>query len=62
MIIDVLIKDEEGRTLDKLTAKEKTFSSGSKGFFGQSKIEIDGKRYQTQIQMVEIGSKEKAKE
>jgi hypothetical protein len=59
MIIDFLIKDEEGRTLDKLTAKEKTFSSGSKGFFGQGKVEIDGKRYQAQVQMVEIGSKEK---
>lgn len=58
MIVDVLIKDEDGKTLGKLLASEKTFSSGSKGFFGQGKLEIDGKRYQAQIQLVEIGSKE----
>jgi hypothetical protein len=58
MVIDVLIKDEDGKTLGKLVANEKTFSSGSRGFFGQGKLEIDGKRYQTQVQLVEIGSKE----
>ncbi len=61
MIIDVLIKNEDGETLGKLVANEKTFASGSRGFFGQAKIEIAGKRYQTQVQLVEIGSKEQAK-
>ncbi len=37
----------------------KNFSTGSVGFYGQGKIEIDGKRYQTNIQLVEIGSKPK---
>ena len=59
MVFDVLIKDESGQTIGKLLAKEKVFASGSRGYFGQDKIEIGGKRYQTQIQMVEIGSKEK---
>jgi hypothetical protein len=60
VIIDVLIKDENGQSLGKLVANEKTFASGSKGFFGQAKIEIEGKRYQTQVQLVEIGSKKQA--
>ncbi len=61
MFIDFIIKNEDGKSLAKLVANEKTFSSGSKGFFGQGKIEIDGKRYQAQVQLVEIGSKEQGK-
>ncbi|MBI2883075.1 MAG: hypothetical protein HYY11_04085, partial [Candidatus Methylomirabilis oxyfera] len=55
-------KDEDGQTLGKLVANEKTFASGSRGYFGQGKIEIDGKRYQAQVQLVEIGSKEQKKQ
>jgi hypothetical protein len=40
-----------------LSANAKEFKTGSRGFYGQGKIEIDGKRYQVQIQLVEIGSK-----
>jgi len=57
VIIDAAFKDENGQTLGKLTANEKVFASGSRGYFGQGKIEIAGKRYQVQVQMVEIGSK-----
>ncbi len=57
MIIDVLLRDENGETLGKLTANEKTFSTGSRGFHGQGKIEFGGKRYQVQVQLVEIGSR-----
>ena len=35
----------------------KPFSTGSKGFFGQDKITVDGKTYQAQAQAVLIGSK-----
>jgi hypothetical protein len=42
-------------------AVPKHFKTGSRGFYGQGKMEIDGRRYQAQIQMVEIGSKERAK-
>ena len=35
----------------------KQFKTGSRGFYATQKIEIDGKRYQIQIQAVEIGSK-----
>jgi hypothetical protein len=44
-------------TLGKLMLTEKQFTSGSRGFHGQGKIEVDSKRYQCQCQMVEIHSK-----
>lgn len=55
MIIEV--KDSNGKVVGIVMANPKTFSTGSRGFFGSAKIEIDGKRYQAQIQLVEIGSK-----
>ena len=38
---------------------EKKFSTGSVGYWTTQKLEINGKRYQCQFQMVEIGSKQK---
>ena len=38
---------------------EKKFSTGSTGFWASVKVEINGKRYQGQFQLVEIGSKQK---
>jgi hypothetical protein len=38
---------------------EKKFSTGSVGYWATQKLEINGKRYQGQFQLVEIGSKEK---
>ncbi len=35
----------------------KVFKSGKDGFYAQGKITIGGKRYQSQIMMVEIASK-----
>jgi hypothetical protein len=46
-------------TLGVLAAQEKVFSTGSVGFFGSGKITIGEKRYQCQVQMVEIGSRPK---
>ena len=57
VIIDAIFKDENGETLGKLTANEKVFATGSRGYHGQGKLEIGGKRYQVQVQLVEIGSK-----
>ena len=45
-----------------LTAAEKVFKTGSRGFFGMGKIQIGEKRYQVQVQLVEIGSKPKEAE
>jgi hypothetical protein len=60
-MIQVEIKQDE-KMLGAFTASEKIFKTGSKGFFGISKIAMGEKRYQVQIQMVEIGSKPKPEE
>jgi hypothetical protein len=57
MSLIVEIKTAEGETIALLTAEAKNFKTGSRGYHGQAKIDLDGKRYQTQVQMVEIGSK-----
>lgn len=41
----------------QIALAEKAFKSGSKGYWGGGKLVVDGKRYQTQVQLVEIGSK-----
>ena len=53
------IKDPMGETLITLELEHKTFSTGSRGYRGQGKIQMDGKRYQLQVQAVEVGSKPK---
>jgi hypothetical protein len=60
-MISVEIK-KDNQTIGVLTAAEKVFKTGSRGFFGMGKIQIDEKRYQVQVQLVEIGSKPKAEE
>ncbi|MGA2488563.1 MAG: hypothetical protein ABSF99_00035 [Anaerolineales bacterium] len=50
---------KDNQTIGVLTASEKVFKTGSRGFFGMGKIQIDDKRYQVQVQLVEIGSKPK---
>jgi hypothetical protein len=49
--------DKQNFILDK-----KDFKTGSKGFFGMGKMVAGGKKYQVQIQAVEIGSKLKGQE
>ncbi len=41
-----------------LAVNKKDFRTGSRGYFAQGKFEVNGKRYQVQVQAVEIGSKE----
>lgn len=57
MSLIVEIKTAEGETIALLTVEAKNFKTGSRGYHGQAKIDFEGKRYQTQVQMVEIGSK-----
>ena len=38
---------------------EKKIKTGSVGYLASQKIEINGKRYQGQFQLVQIGSKQK---
>lgn len=51
------LKTDEGKFVGVFMASPKQFKTGSRGFYAVGKVEIDGKRYQTQIQLVEIGSK-----
>jgi hypothetical protein len=60
-MLSVEIKENEN-IVGMLTAAEKVFKTGSRGFFGMSKIQIGEKRYQVQVQIVEIGSKPKPEE
>ena len=60
-MLTVEIKDSE-KVVGMLTAEEKNFKTGSRGFFGMGKIQIGEKRYQVQVQLVEIGSKPKPEE
>jgi hypothetical protein len=60
--IEVTLKDGNGRVVGTMVASEKQFKTGSRGFYANGKVEFDGKRYQTQIQLVEIGSKTAAAE
>ena len=59
MLLTATIRTDDGDAVGIVVLKEKTFRSGSVGFFGQGKVEIDGKRHQVQVQAVEIGSKSK---
>lgn len=57
MIILAELKTDEGQTVAVLMVKPKEFKTGSRGFYGNGKIDIGSRRYQTQVQLVEIGSK-----
>jgi len=57
MIIVAEVKTGDGTLLGAFTLPPKDFKTGSKGFYANGKLEIEGKRYQAQIQLVEIGSK-----
>jgi hypothetical protein len=60
-MLSVEIKENE-KVVGTLAAAEKVFKTGSRGYFGMSKIQIGEKRYQVQVQIVEIGSKPKPEE
>lgn len=60
-MLSVEIK-ENNVIVGTLTAEQKLFKTGSRGFFGMGKIQIGEKRYQVQVQLVEIGSKPKPEE
>lgn len=44
-----------------LSVSEREFKTGSRGYFGTGKIVVGGKKYQCQVQIVEIGSKPSGK-
>ena len=56
------LKSSDGVVISTLSVMPKNFKTGSRGFYANQKLEMGGKRYQVQIQMIEIGSKNPAKE
>jgi hypothetical protein len=56
------LKLDSGESVAVISVPPKEFKTGSRGFYGSSKAEFNGKRYQIQIQVVEIGSKGKPEE
>jgi hypothetical protein len=60
MSIVAEFKSLEGENLAQFMVNPKDFKTGSRGYYANGKAEINGKRYQVQIQLVEIGSKKKA--
>ena len=61
-LIELVVR-KEGQVIDTITMAEKTFKSGSKGYFAQKKLDIDGDgvKHQGQFQLVKIHSAEKEK-
>ena len=51
------LKSDDGKSLGVMAVAPKNFKTGSRGYYANGKMELDGKRYQLQIQLVEIGSK-----
>jgi hypothetical protein len=60
-MLSIEIKESD-KVVGVVSAEEKHFKTGSRGFFGMAKIQIGEKRYQVQVQLVEIGSKPKPEE
>ncbi len=57
MNIIVELKTDAGQLIGLMTVPPKDFKTGSKGYFTSGKVEVEGKRYQVQVQLVEIGSR-----
>jgi len=51
------LKTDADQRVGIINVLPKQFKTGSRGFYANAKVEIDGKRYQVQVQLVEIGSK-----
>ena len=54
------IRTLTGESLGVILLSEKIFSSGKAGWHGQSKLELEGVRYQAQAQLVRIAGQEDA--
>jgi hypothetical protein len=56
------LKSIDGQSLAAFVVAPKEFKTGFRGYYANGKAEFEGKRYQVQIQIVEIGSKKKAEQ
>ncbi len=57
MFLIAELKTDANQQVATIHVLPKQFKPGSRGFYANQKVEIDGKRYQVQVQFVEIGSK-----
>lgn len=56
------LKSESGQVLSVFSATPKTFKTGSRGYYARQVVDIGGKSYQVQVQLVEKGSKNRSQE
>ena len=52
---------DSGKTLGLLSPEEKTFKTGSRGYYAGGKCEFYGRKFQVSCSIVEIGSKPEEK-
>lgn len=53
------IRDDLGQVLQVIELETKDFKTGSRGYHGHGKVPVNGKKYQANFMLVEIGSKKK---
>lgn len=61
-MLNLTVKDMNGQDADNMQLQPHTFTTGSRGFRTNKKVVVNGKRYQCNIQFIEIGSKPKPEE
>lgn len=57
--MEAVIRDDQGQIRQIIGLSPKTFKTGSRGFYGNGKLAVNGKRYQGNMMLIEIGSKKK---
>jgi len=57
--VKATIKDDLGQVLQVIELEAKNFKTGSRGYHGHGKVPVNGKRYQANLLLIEIGSKKK---
>jgi len=57
--VKATIRDDLGQVLQVIQLDSKKFNTASRGYHGHGKVPVNGKRYQANFMLVEIGSKKK---
>jgi len=59
--MEAVIRDNQGQIKQVISLEPKTFKTGSRGYHGNGKVNLNGGRYQVNFMLIEIGSKRKKK-
>jgi len=59
--MNAVVRDDMNQTLQVVDLQAKNFKTGSRGFYGNGKLSVNGKRYQVSCLLVEIGNGKKGK-